>query len=196
MARRNGIRILRAATIATSVVLSTTQAPLCSPVRQKDGRKMQDCAKAVLTALSKVSEYDIYQTPVIVQQVYLGNRDLSVSLIPDEQDGANRTPTPKWRVSVIFPRDGRSPRVAVRNARKTTRPAGRTSVPTAGDAVSAASRHLHARGSALRTPFVVEATADSAGYLVTFTGLPEVPGGHTLVVVPPDLQKIRVLPGR
>jgi hypothetical protein len=144
-------------------------------------------------ALWNVTNYDIYQVPVIVQVVYSRKKEQSVLLFPVEDERENKQ-REDWRIEVAFlQNDWTKARVTTRGKIK----AADADKAALGRAVVAAIDRLSQEGLlGHNVPGILSAGQKDEHFWVTLTRLPEQLGGVVYVKLSPDLQQSSVIRGQ
>jgi hypothetical protein len=191
-----------ALSVAAAVILllsaaTAVRSGLSAP--RADGIEARD---PTVEALSRAVAYDIFEGPILVQHLYTRQVELQVLIWHSawgpgglERPGAKASSN--WGIRVAFSDLDNADREVKVTATGVRRAPPRRAAPeeaTPGQAVAAAARYLAETGG-LRVPTVITLRRTADRYLVLFTRVPPVVGGHSLVELSRDLKHIEVIPG-
>ncbi len=157
-----------------------------------------DSCSPLVTAFSRVADYDIYRAPVIVQEAWSRKKELSIVFFAEEDTSTKRSKpdAPRWEIQVLFGQNAlaRNPRVVARSISRLTegkRTKGRIRL---GKAVAVAVSSWDAEHE-VDLPFIIRAIVEERGYGGIISRLPEMPGGHVSFEVSKDLKQYAITPG-
>jgi len=157
-----------------------------------------DSNSPLVRALSRVTDYDVYRNPVIVQAAWSRKKELSIIFFAEENASAKRQIPERapWQIEVLFGQNAlaRNPRLVARGISRLAVRGQAGERIRLGKAVAVAVSSWDAE-RVVDPPLLIDARTNRQGYGGTIWRLPQVPGGVVGFEVSKDLKHYRITPG-